>query len=401
MRTYGFRSSELMNQTTERAPSILDRIKLLFVRAILAVENAILESLRFLLFSKSHNPKNILIFKVGNIGDIVCATPSFLAIRKAYPDAKITLLTSPGNRGMLGANELLQGVSYVDALVVYYADDISDFDKKRSFLKKLKNEKYDLFIQIPDDYAHFRTMVRNLFVAKLIGVRAAFGFRVRTLLNIFKNVQVDYLFSKTEVENIFGVLQRYIPIPAIPSFEFNIPNAARERIRALIIEKFGVGEKNIVIINPGAKREANEWPVERFHEVARHLAQNDKAHIVVIGGPKDIEKAKIIEEGIPKSNFAIMAGELNLLETLELMKHAKLVLSNDTGAAHMAAAMGVPVVGIYNVRNVLGKWFPYGNHKILYHRFLMCDYRDEECMKKSIEMVSVGEVIRACEEIIK
>lgn len=395
------KSLELMKPSTKRVPSVVENAKLFFVHSILATYNAILETLRLFLFENLQNPENILISKIGNIGDIICAIPSFIAIRKAYPSAKITLLTSPGNRGMLGANDLLKGVSYLDSLIIYYADDISDFNGKKNLLKKLKNSKFDLFIQIPDDYAYFKTMLRNLFVAKLIGVRSAFGFRVRTLLNVFKNTQVDYLFAKTEVENILDVLKQYIPIHGKPEFEFNIPDSARAHVQKIIVEKFGNGEKKIVIVNPGAKREANEWPVERFHEVARHLAEKEGVRIVVIGGPKDVEKAKIIGRGISESHFAIVAGELNLLETVEFMKHAGLVLSNDTGAAHMAAAVGTPVVGIYNVRNVFGKWFPYGEHKILYHKFLSCDYRSEECMKKSIEMVSVNEVINACEAIIK
>ena len=55
-------------------------------------------------FRRVESPKKILVFKVGNIGDIICAIPSFIAIRKNYPEAEITLLTSPGVKGIPGAS---------------------------------------------------------------------------------------------------------------------------------------------------------------------------------------------------------------------------------------------------------------------------------------------------------
>jgi len=102
-----------------------------------------------LFFRKIKNPQNILIYKVGNIGDIICAIPSFIAIRRNYPNAKITLLTSPGAKGAIGAKELLSGVWYFDEMKIYYADEINSLGKKRKFVKDLRGNNYDLFIKFP------------------------------------------------------------------------------------------------------------------------------------------------------------------------------------------------------------------------------------------------------------
>ena len=67
-----------------------------------------------------------------------------------------------------------------------------------------------------------------------------------------------------------------------------------------------------------------------------------------------------------------------------------------------AVAVGTPAVGIYGVRDIFNRWFPYGaQHHVLYHKFLNCDYNREECIKKSIDMVTVPEVKAACDEILK
>ena len=97
----------------------------------------------------------------------------------------------------------------------------------------------------------------------------------------------------------------------------------------------------------------------------------------------------------------VAAGELDILGTMEILKRCSFLISNDTGAAHMASAIGSPVVGLYGIRYIPGKWFPYGNqHKILYHKFLDCDYRQEDCIKKSVEMITVEEAIEACDSLI-
>jgi len=357
-----------------------------------------------ILFKKLKSaPKNILIYKIGNIGDIVCAVPSFMAIRRAYPEAKITLLTSPGKKGTLGAKELLTGVWYLDELKAYYAEDINSLTKKINFILDLKEKYFDLFIQLPDDLTNFRTLFRNLIFAKCLGVKAAFGFKIRTI-QLFKKTQVDYLFNKTEAESLLDILkENKIPVREV-EFDFNISSQQKNKARNLLEEKWGKINKNnlIVAISPGGKRETNQWPIERFTKVAKYLQEKYGAKILIVGGPGDVFKAEIIKEGLNNSGVLVTAGKLELLETLELLKYCAFLISNSTGTMHLAAAAGIPVVGLFTVRDVFGRWFPYGkNHKILYHKFMDCNYKKEECIKKSIEIIAVEEVINVCDELIK
>lgn len=75
------------------------------------------------------NPKKICIYRVGNIGDTLCAVPAMIAVKESYPKAHITLLTSPGKQGMPGARELLQNAGVLDRLLVYYQKDINSLFK--------------------------------------------------------------------------------------------------------------------------------------------------------------------------------------------------------------------------------------------------------------------------------
>jgi len=388
--------------TSENAP-LKVRFELLLVRAYTHWLNFLLDTLRrLLLLNRQTEARHILIYKIGNIGDITCAMPAFIAIRKHFSNSRITLLTSPGRLGSFGAKELLTDVPYLDDMTVYFAEDIATWQKKKEFVEQLRSKKFDLFIQLPDDIAKFRTLLRNMLFAKSLGVRRAFGFTIRAI-RLFKKTQIDFTANQTEVESLLELLRAHgIPSHAA-EFEFNISDGIKEKIRQLLTADPSIHNASfIVALSPGGKREANRWPVERFSETARYLKKKYNAHIVILGGPGDIGLGEAIGRQLPREHFSNQCGKLELLETVEFLRHSRLIIANSTGTIHLAAAVGTPAVGIYGVRDIFNRWFPYGaQHHVLYHKFLNCDYNREECIKKSIDMVTVPEVKAACDEILK
>ncbi|MEK7568219.1 MAG: glycosyltransferase family 9 protein [Patescibacteria group bacterium] len=355
-----------------------------------------------LFFRKTNNPQNILIHKIGNIGDIVCAVPPFIAIRRVYPKAKTTLLTSSGRIGTIGAKELLNGVWYLNEQKIYYAEDINSFKKKKDFIKNLRKEKYDLFVQLPDDLVDFRTLLRNMIFAKIIGAKSAFGFKIRTV-QLFKKTQVDHSFQKTEVESLLDILKGNGVMVEKVEYDFNVSAEQKNNAERLLKKKWPrlASKTPLIAVSPGGKRQTNQWPIERFAEVAKYLNEKYGAKIIVVGGKNDVEKAKVIKSVVGDKSVLITAGKLDFLETFELLKRCLFLISNSTGTIHLAAAVGLPCVGLYGVRDVFGRWFPYGeNHKILYHKFLDCDYEKDECIKKSIEAISVEETKNACGKLM-
>lgn len=381
--------------------SFIKKFQLIIVSNCINWLNYILNLLNRFLFAKLElPPKNILIYRIGNIGDIVCSVPALIAIRRTYPESRITLLTSPGNEGALGAKELLTGAWYLNELKIYFSKDIDSFSRKINFVKELRKNNYDLFIQIPNNRAVFTTMLRNMTFAKALRAKSAFGFRIRGI-QLFKKTQVDYLFNKTEVESLLDILKENGIKAEKVEFDFNISTEQKNKVKNLLEEKWGKIKKGdiIVAISPGSKREANQWPIERFVEVAEYLQDKYNAKIAIIGGNGDIEKANIIKKSLNKKDALILAGKLDLLETLEFLKSCSFLICGSTGPIHLAAAVGIKAIGLYNVRDVYGRWFPYGeNNIILYHKFLDCDYKKEECIKKSIKEISIKEVIEACDK---
>src|ERR1700691_1289298 len=136
------------------------------VNAIRASANAGLKAAARLLWQRRrpHDAQRVCIYRIGNIGDTACTIPAMHAIRRAYPGAHLTLLTSPGKAGSIGARELLEGVSWLDEIVVYHAEDIATARGRLGLLHNLRARKFDLWIELAAVAASLTKLFCNLVV---------------------------------------------------------------------------------------------------------------------------------------------------------------------------------------------------------------------------------------------
>src|SRR5579862_5246178 len=163
--------------------SWLDSGKLAIVRSVNGARDALVAVLRAILFRPLPSPgaadiRRILVFRIGNIGDVVAATPVLAAIRRRFPKSHICLLTSPGSEGAPGARELIRPGGLVDELVVYYQSDIATWRSRRQWLRTLRDGRFDLFIELSNILAPFTQVMRSISMARIAGCRYAVGFQV-------------------------------------------------------------------------------------------------------------------------------------------------------------------------------------------------------------------------------
>lgn len=382
--------------------SFLERIQLATVSAILSIQNFFLNILRMLLFMPSRKSfKNILIFKVGNIGDIVCALSAFSAVRTTYKEARITLLTSPGVRGAPSAAEFTKRNKYVDEIIYYYKDDVLSWSQKKKFVLTLRKNKYDLFIQFPDDWVTFGTLARNMFFAKMISSKCAIGFRLRTLLSVFRKTQINRVIKNHESEQLLYMLSSNGIDASKTSRDILVTKEEIKSVEIFINTAFPSIPKILVAICPGGKYDDKKWPIERFILVAKEIDKEYGAKFVIIGGPGDIRDAELIKEALTEKKCLVLTDKLSLAEQAVLLKRCNLLITNDTGPMHIAAAVGTSVAAIFSIRNILGTWFPYGDqHKVFYKRFLNCNYVDSSCIRRSVIEIDENRVKEGCFEIL-
>lgn len=348
--------------------------------------NGILDFTKNFLFSnkKFYDVKKILIFRTGSLGDSVCALPAIYSIRKNFPEAQIDILTNAGAENLVSLGALIDR-NIVNEIINYYGMP------KTELFKLLKKNKYDLFIQLPQYGAAWFRQLRDIFIAKSLSVKYAFGWQIGSTQFLAK-YQAKFIKFENERDRLLKILEKNGLKTYGLVFPLGITEEIKKSVQEIIKEKrLNEKDENIGLV-VGAKRSQNRWPTEYFKEVADYLLKQNK-NILLFGGADDFELA----EQIKGENVFNFCGKLSPLETAEMMKYCKLVISNDTGPMHLAYAVGTSVIAIFSSRDYAGKWFPPENEKNIVFRNndMFCEKCFDACLysNKCIKVIKPQLVI--------
>ena len=127
-----------------------------------------------------------------------------------------------------------------------------------------------------------------------------------------------------------------------------------------------------VAVGCGGKKQVCKYPEERYVEIVRHMVNELNIFPILFGGPKDRAAIDRILAGVPSKSATGVTG-LSLRESIALLKHCRFYCGNDTGTIHMAAAAGLPCVGIYAAHSFRGCWEPLGEGHIILRRHPNCE----------------------------
>ena len=332
--------------------------------------------------------RNILIIKLRYIGDVLLATPTIRAIKAARSDAQVTMMV---NRG---TEEVLRGNPDLDEIMVL--DRVSLAAQWR-LIAKLRRRRFDTVIDLTDGD-------RSAFLSWISGASVRIGFNdehrwrgkcytevVRSVPGVRHRIDRDLAALK-----LMGIHASEGP-PRLW-----LTGEDKEHANQLL-ERLGIRrDRPIIIIQPGARYWFKAWPHERFAELADRLA-SDYGCQVLIGGTREEEVlAQRIHEAA-KSRPISMAGQATLKQFAAIAKCAALFVGNDSGAMHIAAAVGTPLVALFGPSNP-DEWGPCGDHvKVLYKGLdcracfhPTCERGELNCMKQ----LSVQEVCDAAVQLL-
>ncbi len=379
----------------------LARQQALAARALRASANAMLSGAARCVWPRRRplEAERVCIYRIGNIGDTACAIPAMHAIRRAYPAAHLTLVTSPGKLGSVGARELLEGVSWIDEIVVYHAEDIATARGRIELVRNLRARRFDIWIELPAVAAPLATLYRNLMVARSAGARWGFGWHYEP--RVAAQAQSLFLEFPDEVERLLEIVRAGGFAGGDAEFPLELSDSNRRTVTDLLA-KAGVDKGAAMIaFAPGAKLEPNRWPVDRFIEVGINLAARGYA-IVVLGGASDAPMCEKIAKQIGR-NAASLAGKTTVRDSCEVLARCVMLICNDSGVQHLAAAVGTPCVSLFTRREFPGMWWPHGSQhvallkKVECHTCFLdvCPY-DNKCIKA----IGVDEVIAAASRVL-
>ena len=273
----------------------------------------------------------ICILRLSAIGDVTHVVPVVHAIREHRPEAKITWII-----GKLEAR-LLNKLPGIEFIV---------FDKKgglnaiRQLRQTLKGRKFDVLL-------HMQVAARANLLSKLVRSPVRIGWdkpRWRDRHQWFINQSVASVPKQHQVD-AFLEFARALDVPTgLP--EWNLPVSTQDISWAKQV--LGNSGRPILMISPCSSHSLRNWKAQRYAEVANYAISKLGMQVVLTGGPSTLEQktGQAIESAM-QHEVQNLIGKDTINQSVALLKQATVVLSPDSGPAHLASALGTPVIGLY------------------------------------------------------
>ena len=296
--------------------------------------------------------ERILIVRLGSMGDIIHSLPAVATLRKAFPKTRIDWVVEDRWSGLLCSRpEFFAAARSEEKPLVdnLYVVDTRGWRKNLtaratreaagSVVQELRKARYDAAIDL-------QGAVKSAFLMRLSGARVRFGFSrpIESPAGLVYTRRITARGRHIAEQNVSLTVGAAAAagIDVEPVYEFPLPRDAKYGAWA----SKELGQRRIcdfLMMTPGAGWGAKCWPAERFGAVARQMKENGLATIVNYGpGEKELADAVIAASGGAAQPLACSIGEL-----IAMTRRARLFIGGDTGPTHLAAALGVPVVGIY------------------------------------------------------
>jgi heptosyltransferase-3 len=311
-------------------------------------------------------PARILVYRCGALGDTIVALPTMRALREAFPHAELVLMTANDGAGIVWTDEVLRDFGWFARVVTYRARELVTLPGLVGVLARVRAVRPDLVVYLGSDHNSALRTWRDRLFFRLAGA-GRFVAASSTKVSFFGRLRRERREYPPEVDRLLDTLRR-AAIPVGPArFDLPLRAAHRERVAAMLASN-GLGGRPLVAMCPGSKQAAKRWPLERYAALGARLITDGGVDVAIIGGPDEAPAAALVTRTWPAGRFAVLAGELSVLESAEAIRGACLYVGNDTGAMHLAAAVGTPCVAIFAAREPGRSWHPYGDAHVVLRR---------------------------------
>jgi heptosyltransferase-2 len=286
------------------------------------------------------SPSRILVRATNWIGDAVMSIPALEAVRKRFPAAHITILARPW------VSDVYRGTPFCDAIELYTPKPgMKDWTAKLALARSLETKRFDTALILPNSF-DAALICRLARIPTRIGFsRDARGILLTHPIARPKHgeIPVHERFYYLELLRRAGWIDK-LPEDGAP---IHLPTKPRP-FTDLGIE----AERPVIGLSPGAAfGSAKRWLPERFAESALELARHWNAAVVIFGSKDERPVAEQVERNLRGLDRSVvvrnLAGATNLREFMERIAACQFFLSNDNGAMHLAAAIGIPTLAVF------------------------------------------------------
>ncbi len=275
------------------------------------------------------NTQTLCVILPSWVGDTVMATGLLRTCATQRPNTKLKVILRPA------LSALLEGLPYIDAI---HQAKMKGLTGPLQSARILKKTNADAVLILPNSF-------RSALTARLAGVAKRIGYardhRGILLTNAIEAPSRDEPISLLDYYQYLATCALgQKPTDMTPHLEVTDQQLSAS---AALLDKC---DKRIVILNPGGNRLAKRWPAEKFVELGHLLTRELDAQLVITGAPSEAELVAHIADALPGS-LDLAAKDLGLGTLKGVIRRACLMITNDTGPRHIAAALGTPVVTLF------------------------------------------------------
>jgi lipopolysaccharide heptosyltransferase II len=314
---------------------------------------------------------NILIRLPNWLGDMVMSTTFVQAVKNHFPDATVDLIAKKG------IDFLLDYFPEHGQRFIFSKEEYKGISGTRKFGKIIRNQKkYDLFFSLPDSFS-------AAIMGHAIAAKERVGFK-KELRSVFLTHAYQKKKNIHRVEEYVDLLQQYIkkeiPVPPV-------------KLSTAIVEK-----KKLLIININSEASSRRLPKAKAISVINAIREKIKEEIILVGSNKEKDFVDEVFEALnDKNNISNKAGKTSLPEMLALLNACSVMLTTDSGPAHIANALGVFTIVLFGAGNE-NNTAPYntGNRNILRLGQLPC----EPCVNNTCKLYGIPKCLEQLDETL-
>jgi len=317
--------------------------------------------------------KRILVVKLDHIGDFVTALPPIRRLKKLFPHAVITVLSSRASRAFASIEPSIS--EFIPFDFFHARSQLGERqliqDDFIALSEQLRPYRFDLAVDL-------RKHLSTREVLKYSGARFLAGFDYLGQFP-FLDIALDWDGDRTlqrkrnhiidDLMALVNAIGRATETDRLPMQ----PPPASMPLAEMPCDVRRLFTKPVVAIHPGAGNITKQWPTEHFSALMDLLIERNDVNVLLVGGPDEVEVANsLLNNVLHPEAVASMAGKTALADLPRLLATCALYVGNDSGPKHIAAAVGVPTLGVHSGVVDPVEWGPMGPRAVALRRNMTC-----------------------------
>ena len=327
------------------------------------------------------------------VGDTILTYPAVQSLKGLYPQSHLTILVAEY------LADLWKSFPYVDEVITFrQTKGLGSFWEDLRLSQSLRERRFDMAVILPRS---FRSLFQVYF--SRIPVRAGYQSGFHSFLLTHGIARTEDVLRVHRVYYYLKLTEAFGKIETVPSPRVYLREEDRRWAEKILNDQGVLDGRPLIGINPGATYGAAKcWYPERFAEVGKRLSSKGNASLLLFGKEEERPTVREILQKVKGSSIDFV-GKTSLLQLAALLERCHLLLTNDTGTMHIAAAVGTPVVALFG-STPPGMTGPWGSH----HQVISKEVACSPCMKRvcptdhrCMDLITVKEVEEVVEKKLK